>query len=195
MTLPNTPLEEWLSSSSSLQNVGQGGGICRLLLSSPLPSRNRLPNSPPSFDPEGGEEWLQEARALPLENAPSILIKPFSGRHAAWHAGGIRVDIRVGIRVVMVQRFRARCHSVCYSNCYSELLQYLMRPFMRPHGHPHEVPDLAFSSCFRVTVLATVATVPRTRKRRLWCQFRLALRSRAPWASLMPVTRNKPIKP
>ena len=119
MTLPNTPLKEWLPSSSSLQNVEQRGGICRLLLSSPLSSRNRLPKSPPSSDTKNGEEWLQEARALPLENAPSILIKPFSGRHAAWHAGGIRV----GIRVVMVQRFRARCHSVCYSNCYSELLQ------------------------------------------------------------------------
>ena len=47
----------------------------------------------------------------PFENAPSILIKPFSGRHAALHAGGIRVSIRVGIRVVMVQRIRARCHS------------------------------------------------------------------------------------
>ena len=48
---------------------------------------------------------------MPLQS----LIKPFSGRHAACHAGGIRV----GIRVVMVQRFGARCHSVCYSNCYS----------------------------------------------------------------------------
>ena len=85
------------------------------MLSSPLSSRNRLPKSPPSSGLKNGEEWLQEARALSLENAPSILIKPFSGRHAAWHAGGIRV----GIRVVMVQRFRARCHSVCYSNCYS----------------------------------------------------------------------------
>ena len=140
MTLPNTPLKEWLSSSSSLQNVGQGGGICRLLLSSPLPSRNRLPNSPPSSGLKNGEEWLQEARAPPPENAPSILIKPFSGRHAAWHAGGIRV--------VMVQKFGA-CATV-------KLLQYCMRPFMRPHGHPHEVPDLAFSSCFRATVLATV---------------------------------------
>ena len=177
-----------LPSSSSPRNVDQGGGIYRLLLPSPLSSRNRLPKSPPSSGLKNGEEWLQEARALPLENAPSILIKPFSGRHAALHAGGIRVSIRVGIRVVMVQRFGARCHSVCYS----ELLQYLMRPFMRPHGHPHEVPDLAFSSCFRATVLATV---PRTRKHRFWCQFCLALRSRAPWASLMPVTRNKPIKP
>ena len=79
MTLPNTPLEEWLSSSSSLQNVGQGGGICRHLLSSPLSSRNRLPKSPSSFDPKNGEEWLQEARALPLENAPSILIKTLFG--------------------------------------------------------------------------------------------------------------------
>ena len=130
------------------------------MLSSPLSSRNRLPKSPPSSDLKNGEEWLQEARALPLENAPSILIKPFSGRHAAWHAGGIRVGIRIGIRVVMVQRFGARCHSVCYSNCYSELLQYLMRPFMRPHGHPHEVPDLTFSSCFRATVLATVPPGP-----------------------------------
>ena len=95
MTLPNTPLEEWLSSSSSLQNVGQGGGICRLLLSSPLPSRNRLPKSPPSFDPKGGEEWLQEARALPLENAPSIPNKTLFGsscglsygRHTGRHTG------------------------------------------------------------------------------------------------------------
>ena len=31
-----------------------------------------------------------------------------------------------------------------------------MRPFMRPHGHPHEVPDLAFSSNLRATVIAIV---------------------------------------
>ena len=128
MTLPKMPLKEWLSSSSSPQNVDQRDGKCRLLLSLPLSSRNRLPKSPPSSGLKNGEEWLQEARALPLENAPSILIKPFSGRHAALHAGGIRVSIRVGIRVVMVQRFGARCHSVCYincySNCYSEMLQY-----------------------------------------------------------------------
>ena len=151
------------------------------MLSSPLSPRNRLPKSPPSSGLKNGEEWLQEARALPLENAPSILIKPFSGRHAALHAGGIRVSIRVRIRVVMVQRFGARCHSVCYSGLLQWTATVLMRPFMRPHGHAHEVPDLAFSSCFR-------ATVPRIRKRRFWCQFCLALRCRAPWASLMPVT-------
>ena len=170
MTLPNTPLEEWLFSSSSLRNVGQGGGICRLLLSSPLSSRNRLPKSPPSSGLKNGEEWLQEARALPLENAPSILIKPFSGRHAAWHAGGIRV----GIRVVMVPRFGARCH-LCARMVTR--MKFQTWPFLH------------------VSVLQYLLQSPRTRKRRFWCQFCLALRCRAPWASLMPVTRNKPIKP
>ena len=102
MTLPNTPLKEWLPSSSSLQNVEQRGGICRLLLSLPLSSRNRLPKSPPSSDPQNGEEWLQEARALSLENAPSILIKTLFGsscglacwRHTGRHTGRDGPEIR-----------------------------------------------------------------------------------------------------
>ena len=102
MTLPNTPLKEWLPSSSSLQNVGQGGGICSLLLSSPLSSRNRLPKSPPSFDPKDGDEWLQEARSPPLKNAPSILIKTLfgsscglaCGRHTGRHTGHDGPEIR-----------------------------------------------------------------------------------------------------
>ena len=99
MTLPKMPLKEWLSSSSSPQNVDQKDGMCRLLLSSPFSSRKRTPKSPPSSDPEDGEKWLQEARAFSLK----MPFKPFSGRHAAWHAGGIRV--------VIVQKFGACCYS------------------------------------------------------------------------------------
>ena len=79
MTLPKMPLKEWLSSSSSPQNVDQRDGKCRLLLSSPFSSRKRAAKSPPSSDPEDGEKWLQEARALPLQNALQTLIKTLFG--------------------------------------------------------------------------------------------------------------------
>ena len=118
------------------------------MLSSPLSSRNRLPKSPPSSGLKNGEGWLQEARALSLENDPSFLIKTLfgsscglaCGRHTGQHTG----------------RHTGRDGSEIRGPLPQCLLQYLMRPFMRPHGHPHEVPDLAFSSCFRATVLATV---------------------------------------
>ena len=81
------------------------------------------------------------------------------------------------------------------ARCYSAVLQYCMRPSMRPYGCLHEIPDLVFSSPLRATVLLQYHYSARTQKRRFRCRFRPTLRCRAPWASLMPVTRNKPIKP
>ena len=75
MTLPKTPLKEWLPSSSSPQNVDQRGGSCRILLSSPFSPRKCPPKSPPSSDKEDGEKWLQEVRSLPYQNALQTLIK------------------------------------------------------------------------------------------------------------------------
>ena len=71
MTLPKTPLKEWLSSSSSPQSMDQRGGSCRILLSSPFSPRKCPPKSPPSSDPEDGEMWLQEARALLSSKCPT----------------------------------------------------------------------------------------------------------------------------
>ena len=124
MTLPNTPLKEWLPSSSSLQNVEQRGGVCCLLLYSPLSSRNRLPKSPPSSDPKNGKEWLQEARALSLQNALQPLQKPFSGLHAAWYAASIRV--------VKVQKFTPAATVPCYSAGYSTACSHLCARMVAP---------------------------------------------------------------
>ena len=44
MTLPKTPLKGWLPSSFSPQNVDQGGGSCRILLSSTSLPGNALLN-------------------------------------------------------------------------------------------------------------------------------------------------------
>ena len=105
--LPKMPLKEWLPSSSSPQNVDQRGGSCRILLSSPFSPRKCPPKSPPSSGPEDGEMWLQEARALPFQNALQTLIKTLFGSSC-----GLACGQHTGRKS---PKSRARCYSACYS--------------------------------------------------------------------------------
>ena len=128
MTLPKTPLKEWLPSSSSPQNVDQRGGSCRILLSSPSSPRKRPPKSPPSPDPEDGEKWLQEAKALRLQNALQTLIKALFGSSC-----GLSCGQHTGRKSPEI---RGRCYTAATVNLLHYQLQYCMRLFVRPHGRP-----------------------------------------------------------
>ena len=123
--------------------------------------------------------WWRSGGQKPLSKCPKkCLNRHPSGCHAAC------------IRAVKILK-SATATVLCYSVCYSH-----MRSSVRPYGCPHETPDLAFSSNLRATVLLQWSLqCPRTQKRHFRCRIRLTLRCRAPWASLMPIARNKPIKP
>ena len=113
MTLPKTPLKEWLPSLSSPQNVDQRGGSCRIPLSLSFSLRKCPPKSPPSSDPEDGEVWLQEARALPLQNALQILIKTLFGSSC-----GLACGQHTGRKSLEIH---ARCYSASYSTACGHL--------------------------------------------------------------------------